>query len=318
MAIQPVAPDDRVRRDLSQTLRTGPFPAALHLAIEASGLTLDQIQAWLTERGAKVSVPTLSYWRRGRSRPERAGSLRAVHLLEELFELPPDSLVQLLGPRRPRGRWLGHAPGAIDTQSLFDLPRTDLLAGVEASINVLTRMSTHITVTVGADRRTTSIRMRQLVRANVERVSRCTVMYVADDQPAHPPVVADVRFCRLGRVRIDRSVGVIVAELILDRMLGQGEPALLEYEWRFSSGTAMEYYEHRFHEPIREYALQVRFDPSQVPAQCYRYDRTGVAAPEENRRELWIGGSDTALLAEWDLPAGIVGMRWHWPPGFTD
>lgn len=307
--------DDRVRRELGQALRTGPFPAALHLAIEASGLTLDEIQVWLAEHDARVSVPTLSYWRRGRSRPERAGSLRAVHLLEELFELPSDSLISLLGPRRPRGRWLGHSPGALDVARLFDDPRSvDLLAGVGAvGLGALTRISTHITVTVDENRLTNTIRLRELLRANTDRVSRCAVLYFADEQPENPPTLSDARYCRVGRVRVDRSIGVIAAELILDRMLDAGEPALVEFEWQFSPGADIVNYEHRFAEPIREYVLQVRFDPAAVPAQCHRYDRPTASAPEGNGRELWIGGSNTALLAELDLPAGIVGMRWDWP-----
>ncbi|WP_020673979.1 hypothetical protein [Amycolatopsis nigrescens] len=309
-------PGDRMRAELRQALRTGPFTSALHLAIEASGLTLEEIQVWLAERGARVSVPTLSYWRRGRSRPERAGSLRAVHLLEELLELPADSLVSLLGPRRSRGgRWLAHPPGTVDVLSLFDEQYpSDLVAKVaEPGPGSLSRISTHVVITIGDDRSTSSIRIREVVRANVPGISRCAVLYLADEQPGNPPALADVRYCRKGRVQVDRSVGLVAAELIFDRVLGAGEPALLEFEWRFEPGMRMLNYDHRFHEPIREYVLQTRFSPDALPARCHRYDKSTPSQAECNLRELWVGGSHTALLAESDLTAGIVGMRWSWP-----
>lgn len=307
--------DDRLRQELSQALRAGPFSAALHLAIEARGMTLDQVQVWLAERGVRLSVATLSYWRRGRSRPEKPESLRAVHLLEELLDVPGEGLISLLGPRRARGRWLGHRPGNLAISQLFDDDRPDqLLDGIGTpQRGALSRLSTQVTVLMDADRLVTAVRMRELLRANVDRVFRCGVVYSADEQPELPPDLVDASYCRVGRVSADRTAGLVAGELILDRMLDAGEPALVEYEWRFSSAAPMVHYEHRFTEQTREFVLQARFTAGVIPARCYRYDRRTAVAPEGNRRELWIGGSNTALLTELDIPAGIVGMRWEWP-----
>ena len=308
------ATDARVRHELELALRNGPFPAALHLAIEASGLTLEEIRDWLGERGAHLSIATLSYWRRGRSRPERAASLLAIRLLEELLELPTNGLMSLLGPRRIRGRWIGHVPGSVAPQLLFADSRPDALmrtVGVPQQ-GRLRRVSVHVTVELGADRMVERIRIRELVRAAAHRVSRLAVLYFAEERPDQPPELAVVANARVGQVETDRSAGLVVAELILDRVLEVGEPALVEYEWRFAPGTLMLNYEHRFVEPIREYVLQTRFAPGVVPAQCHRYDRRTVAAPEGNHTELWIGAADSALLAETDVPSGIVGMRWSW------
>lgn len=308
--------DEGVRDELRLALRNGPFSSALHLAIELRRLTLEEIQVWLAEHGARLSVATLSYWRRGRSRPERAGSLRAVRLLEELLELPTDSLVSLLGPRRPRGRWLGHTPGTMNLAVLFgDARPVDLLAGVGMSRpETLSRVITHVTIGIDENRLATSVHMSELVRANVNRVSRCAVMFISDERPDNPPALANVRYCRVGRTQVDRTAGIVVAELVLDRVLEAGETALLDYEWRFTPGVHMVHYEYLFREPIREYILQVGFAAGTVPARCERYDRRTAVAPAGNNRELWIGGSNTALLAESDVPAGIVGVRWDWPP----
>ena len=106
-------------RDLAHALRTGPFSAALHLAIEDRGVRLEEIQRQLAAAGVNLSVTTLSYWRRGRSRPERPESLKAVRLLERILALPEESLMAQLGPRRPRGRWLTRPPGTIEVDRLF-------------------------------------------------------------------------------------------------------------------------------------------------------------------------------------------------------
>jgi hypothetical protein len=308
------ATDDRVRHELELALRNGPFPAALHLAIEVSGLTLEEIRDWLGERGAQLSIATLSYWRRGRSRPERAASLQAVRLLEGLLELPPNALMALLGPRRLRGRWIGHVPGSLSPDLLFADPRPEeLLRTVGATRqNRLRRVSVHVTVEIDAERMVERILVRELVRAAADRVSRLAVLYFAEERPDQPPELTGVANARIGQIETDRSVGLIAAELILDRVLDVGEPALVEYEWRFAPGTLMVNYEHRFVEPVREYVLQTRFAPGVVPAHCHRYDRRTVAAPEGNHTELWIGAADSALLAETDVPSGIVGMRWSW------
>jgi hypothetical protein len=94
-----------VKVDGMPTRTETPFPRALDQAIASSGLSLDRVRARLARHGVQVSIATLSYWRSGRSRPERRDSLRAVRILEEQFGLSPGSLTELLGPRRPRGRW---------------------------------------------------------------------------------------------------------------------------------------------------------------------------------------------------------------------
>lgn len=134
--------------ELAVALRTGPFDHALRLAIRSRGLTLDRLRVRLLERGVRTSLASLSNWQRGRCRPERALSLRAVRELEDILGLSGDSLVALLGPRRPRGRWLtgpqvtvtAQAPDAVRVrlivetaagQAVFDheLPPPGIIAG---------------------------------------------------------------------------------------------------------------------------------------------------------------------------------------------
>src|SRR3954471_7119606 len=110
-----------VEDDLLQMVRNGPFDVALQAAIQARGLTLETLQRRLRERRIHVSLSSLSYWQRGRTRPERADSLRAGRGLEIILDLPRHSLITLLKPpdSRPTGTWLSMdeifpEPGARD------------------------------------------------------------------------------------------------------------------------------------------------------------------------------------------------------------
>jgi hypothetical protein len=304
----------RLDEELNQALRSGPFSAALHLAIERGGLTLEEIRDWLGERGVQLSLATLSYWRRGRSRPERAKSLDAVRLLETLLDLPANGLVALLGPRRARGRWVDHVPGSVTPHLLFGDRRPERVLqriGIEQRRRIR-RISTQVQVEVGPQRLVHRICVREVIEALADRVTHGAVLYIADEEPDRPPRLRVVRNARLGEVEVDRTLGLIAAELVFDRVLQTGDRALLEYEWYFDHGMRMVNYEHRFMDPVREYLLQICFAPEAMPAHCRRYDRRTALAPEGNHAELWIGGSGTALLAETDVPAGIVGMRWTW------
>src|SRR5690348_9815280 len=102
---------DVATTELETALRGGPFHVALRAAIAARGLPLQRVQHHLSRYGVKVGVTSLSYWQQGARRPQRPESLRAVRALEEILQLPDESLIRLLAkadqrcdPQRPAGR----------------------------------------------------------------------------------------------------------------------------------------------------------------------------------------------------------------------
>ncbi|MER5349706.1 hypothetical protein ABT093_05165 [Kitasatospora sp. NPDC002551] len=296
---------------------TGGFADTLHVAIEASGLSLDRIRAALAQRGVRVSVTTLSYWRRGRSQPERASSLRAVHLLEELLGLPHSTLSALLGPPRPRGRWAANASAShLRLEDVWPGERdiSDVFAELDAPpAGELERLSVHDSYYVDADRRGNLLRMRQVVRATVAGVTRCLVVHKADEEATGCPEITGVRHGRLGRVRRRPEAGLIVGEVMLDRPLGLGDSTVFEYEVEIPSGGAeTAEYSRRFATPVREYVLQVHFDPATVPVHCERYDRDPGADVDRRREQLWIGASASAHVLAPDQQPGHIGVRWEW------
>ncbi|GAA2974543.1 XRE family transcriptional regulator [Actinokineospora diospyrosa] len=284
-------------RDPSRVPRGGTFAQALDAAITARGLTLDRVRYHLAEQGVDVSVATLSYWRRDRRRPEREESLRAVQALESLLGLPATSLITLLGPPKPRGRWL-RRPSELPMAAEFDDPDE----GESCLVSV------HDVFTVGDDHAERGARSRLVVRGERGRVTRCLVRYQADT-PDFPPALVDVRFCRRGRVRVDET-GLMVAELVLDRALREGEHAVVEYEMAAAPGPPVEFYYRQFLAPVAEYSQQIQFEGAR-PAHCHGFRQSSLSAPEVVE-PLAVGPSGASSQVGFNLAPGVFGTRWSW------
>ncbi len=129
------------RERLEEALVTGPFSLALKQAIRASGLSLDRLQHKLGERGTPVSKTALSYWQHGRTRPERPESMRALAAVEEVLGLEAGSLSALLGPPRPRGRWLVQRPETLRADQAWARPDglARALQAMDSSVDALPR-----------------------------------------------------------------------------------------------------------------------------------------------------------------------------------
>ena len=295
----------------------GSFAELLHDAVEASGLTLYAIQQRLALSGVNVSVTTLSYWRRGRSRPERAASLRAVPLLEELLGLPDHALSGRLGSPRPRGRWAVKQPlteaRRLDELWPDDPWLLDVLEELEAPpAESLERLSIHDDYHVDARSGQYLLRVRQVVRATTDRVSRCIVGFKSNEAMDDPAVFNLVRHARVGRIRHRPDSAFVLAELVLDTPLNTGDTAVFDYEVLMSNAEPATNCDRRFTTPAREYVLQVHFDPAAVPAHCYHYERDCGDPRDRLRTPLWIGSSGTAHVVALDAQPGVVGIRWEW------
>lgn len=305
--------------ELARAIRTGPFELAIKLALRDSGLSLDRIEHRLSCQGLRVSASSLSNWQTGRSRPERPESIRALRGLERLLGLPPNSLLRLLGPRRPRGRWIRHVPGSVRYDALFD--DHERLAAILAEVNDSDErrwrsVSVDERVTLGRNRQFRLVQIRQLITALVDGVDGCVAFFHAEDGPV-PEIVAP-NGCRLGRTRTDAHGGITVAELLLDHRLDQDDVVLLEYEFRFATGAApadaepADYYYRAFREPCRHYLLRVRFDRAATPVRCRAFRADRIGSPFIDNRSLPCQRGRTAHLFAEDNPAGIVGIRWEW------
>ncbi|MQY02948.1 helix-turn-helix domain-containing protein [Actinomadura macrotermitis] len=265
------------------------FAGALRDAVQSSGLTLERVRHRLGQRGLTVSVATLSYWQRGRSRPR---SRVVVTALEEILQVPPGTFTGLLDDPGPGAAELWPDPAAY--------------AGVVAQLDrsgdhQLERLSVHDVFRLGPDRRPAGLTVREVLRATGDDVDRVVCVHPAAEDGAE---IGWLRYCRAGRVR---TVGGLLGfELVFDRVPAVGDTVVVEYGIAFAPGAPPAHrYLRRFPRPVRDYLTVVRFDPQTLPARCYgRYGGVG--------RELWIGTSGSAHLALGDVRRGVVGVEWEW------
>lgn len=296
---------------LARVLRDGPFEAALSAAVDRSGLTLDRIREHLASRGVRISRATLVYWRQGRSRPEREASLEAVAALEQVLGLPRASLLALLGPRRPRGRWAGHTPGTLPHSTVWP-PVTQIMQRLAAPAegDLLVR-SVHDVLTLGPERCERVLRVRKVVESAVDRAFRLISYYQIDDPERDAPRLGRVWYGRAGRAEVARRYGLMAAEILLDQPLGRGDRTMVEYELCFPPGRPLLFYQRWFTRPTAEYALVVDFG-AQPPARCHRITQRSPGAPERAESEVWVGAGGVVQSIATDVPAGAVGLRWQW------
>jgi hypothetical protein len=298
-----------VEDDLLQIVRNGPFDVALRASIQARGLTLETLQRRLRERRIHVSLSSLSYWQRGRTRPERADSLRAVRGLEIILELPPHSLITLLKPpdSRPTATWASMdeiLPGP-SARGLLD----EIGHRIDGRVSCL---SLHDRYVVGPDRRVRSVQTRAVLQAQHPGVDRWICLY--HNEHGILPDHKQASRCRFGRIRTDTGSALMASELLFDRPLARGETYLIEYGFGFPVPGPPSTEESRgFRYPQHEYLLEIEFDPSTVPARCYRTWRFGAESRAAEETDLRMSSSHTVHIIEFGLqPGGQLGIRWEW------
>ncbi|MFE5946217.1 hypothetical protein [Streptomyces sp. NPDC056480] len=302
--------------DLAQLLHTGPFHLALRTALAVRGLPLQRVQHHLAHRGVKVGVTSLSYWQQGARRPQRPESLKAVRALEEVLQLPGNSLLRLLTDDAS-ARSEVERPAARSYRSLVEASGSveELLAGLESPTDGgLHTVGHHERVRVGAGRELVGRDSQQVVRAHRDGVDRYLAIHHGDQgcDPSRVGVRA-AENCRTGRVRWDAETGVLVAELLFDTRLRAGDTYLFSYGFEDGTGGPSGEYVRGFSFAGGQYVLQVRFDEAALPVRCRRFAQASAGAPRGGRAELTVSGRHrTVHVVEQGVRPGILGIDWDW------
>ncbi|OWA04317.1 hypothetical protein B9W62_29335 [Streptomyces sp. CS113] len=307
---------DVATAQLDSALRGGPFHVALRAAIAARGLPLQRVQHHLSRHGVKVGVTSLSYWQQGARRPQRPESLRAVRALEEILQLPEESLIRLLSEadaetseRPPAGRsYRAHlaASGVLD----------GLLAelGYPAPDGGVHTLGHHERIRIGPGRELAGRESHLIVRAHHDGVDRFVAVHHGD--PGCVPARMSVRAlenCRTGRVRTHQETGVLVTELLFDTRLRAGDTHLFRYGVEDGTAGVSREYVRGFGTAGGQYALQVRFDAAALPVRCHRFTQHSPAAPRGGRQELALSGQHRSVhLVEPRIRSGMLGIGWDW------
>ena len=293
------------------------FAHGLRTAIRLRGLTLDEVQRRLADRGVLVSSVTLSYWSRGRSQPERAESLRAVGLLEGILDVPTGALVGLLAPPRPRGPRRAHVPVSVDRWQLWDQAhRLDTVLAKVGSLDDerLCLLFVHDRLEVDDRHRPVRITVTEVLRAQRDRADRALFIFHTGEEGGHTPEPSVLRGGTLGRVRTDEDAGFVVSEVLFDRLLDRDETIVVEFALTYVTGIppSIVEYDRRLPHPVRQYLLEVDFHPHAVPVRCYETERPTIDVQRRDLREVTFGGAARAHRALFDVGAGIHGLRWEW------
>ncbi|MGO1054927.1 hypothetical protein [Crossiella sp. CA198] len=305
--------DQRQESALHQALSTGPFHLAFRLAIRRSGLGIEGVSRRLHARGLPVSTSSLSYWQRGNRRPEREESLNAVRAVEELAGLPADSLVALLGPRRPRGRWLDRVHGRPKVEHSLELSAPARLPELDTGrANAQLRQLKHDWLClVDARRHEVEHRVRQVFQALEDGVDRF-VAFQAVPPGAIRPAYRAVTDCRIGRQTHDPESGLFAVEIVFDHVLRARETYAIETAQLPAPGQADGFIQYGCRAEVRDLLLRVRFDRAELPLRCHRYRSRLGAGDREVFGEITPGPSGAAHHAVLDAQPGIYGLAWSW------
>jgi hypothetical protein len=284
------------------------FPGAFAEALTRRGVTLAWLHARLAECGSPVSTTALSYWRSGRSQPERGTSLDALAEIERLLRVAPGELTSRLGPsRRP-----GPRPGERSMQELFAetpgvVPALAAL-GFEGLYDELVEQLRHITIDLDEAGRATTMEVRAIMQARHDGARRTPLIVTLDDV-SMAPTFRPVAGCSIGRSFLDPDTGVFAAELIVGRPLARDETCLYELAIELAQPSDDTWFDHYAARRLGELLIWVRFDPSRVPTRVERYVRSEYG---EEIEDLTLGGGSSVHALARAFGPGVLGIRWTW------
>jgi hypothetical protein len=305
---------DLATAELESALDAGPFHIALRAAINARGLSLQRVQHHLARRGVSVGVTSLSYWQQGARRPQRNESLRAVRALEDILQLPRESLIRLLAQSATVDAALSaarpHPSGAAAFTAVARL-RAELELPADGGLRTLGH---HECVRIGGRRELLGCDSQQVVRAHADGADR--YLAVHHGGPGWDPGRVSVQAlenCRTGRVRWCRESGVLVAELLFDARLGAGDTHVFRYAVQDGTAGPAHAYVRGFGFAGGQYVLQVRFAEEALPVRCHRIAGSSTVAAHHGHQEIALSSRHRcAHLVETHLRVGPLGIGWVW------
>jgi len=282
------------------------FPEAFAEALAMRGVSLSWLHQRLVERGHPVSPAALSYWRSGRSQPERRTSRDALAEIEHLLRVPPGGLVSHLGPsRRP-----GPRPAERTLRDMFaEHPGMETALaelGFEGLYDELVEHVRHLVIDVDRDRRVSRVQVRAVMQARRDGARRTPLLMTADES-GRVPTFVPVAGCEIGR-RVEDG-DVYAAELLLDHELAKGETSPYELTIELPEPFVDTWFDHYAARRLTELLVWVRFDAGRVPSRVERYT---IDDGDEQCEVLELGEGSTAHALARGFGPGVIGLRWDW------
>ncbi|MFD0487099.1 hypothetical protein ACFQ0O_08740 [Saccharopolyspora spinosporotrichia] len=233
-----------------------------------------------------------------------------------MLGVPEGALSALLGPPRPRGRTRQASSDAPPLSAFWadNESAVELLTRIDTSHDSkLTRLSHHDVVHVDDQGELRKIRTRKLIRAECNGADRWIIMFDGASSSETPPIIRPIRSCRLGQVLTDHARDMVVAELLFDRALARGETILIEYEI-IEPPTGLNEDDHSFCRvfrlPVRQYVIELQFDPAHPPRKCESYVGDSSGQEVEQPKSLAVDRYGRTHAVALDFGMGVFGVRW--------
>lgn len=284
----------------------GAFARELRSLIAARGITLTSLHRRLADRGNRVSMATLSYWRSGARQPESAQSLSAVEDIEEIFGLDRGRLTGLIRPVRRVGRTPQPRPafGTADIEQ--EIEETARALGTVSQAGVRDLSST-IVAHVDARGDLARIVTRALVQAIEGPLAEVPLYDVAPADVAETKTISEVIGGRVARRHRHPRGRIVCDVLALDDPVPAGGTGLIEYTESFPAGYPdRRSVWHAVDRPARQTLIWVHFHPDAVPDWCEEYTEVGE---EEVVRSRSLGKGAVHVF-RFGFGPGVLGVRW--------
>jgi hypothetical protein len=313
---QPWHPAEVSGRHVEQEPRTRPhedgsLAALLSRALDERGMSLTQLQGRLRNRGHRVSLASLSYWRSGQRRPETADSLDTIAQIEEILDLEPGRLRNGRGPSRRAGRWERPVPfGELVPTSV---PVDDALASLDltAWTDYVVEDVVHLSVDVDGAGTPTRSTSQILLRAVQDGALHYPFYVFAGADDPRPPVLSDLRGATVTGHQEVPEAGLVVWRATLPRPLAAGETAMIEAVVELGdTGEPETEWVHYAVRRLSELTVWVRFDPTHLPRSCELLVEGEDGEPR--RTPVDVSGMHSAHLTVRGFGPGRAGVLFDW------
>lgn len=290
------------------------FALAFEGALTAAGLSLRALHRELLARGHPVSVATLSYWRTGRSRPEREDSMAALACVEEILRLPAGALAFTLGAKPLRGRAAAQSIDAQARASVVFGPEHSvgrLLASLDLRMDRLERVEqTHSVVYEGPPDRF-RWRSRTVWRALEDGVDRFPVVFHSWREPGRVRI-SPLIMCEIGRLVYHDQDLLTVAEGLFPRTLARGDLMCTAIEYESSPRSWIKLPEVGTANTSGPTTLHLVFRGMPLPDDLVEFRREEFGSPPCDIQPARTSGQEASVTVA-HVTTAVVGFAWDLP-----
>lgn len=296
MTVHPVGPEGAI------------FAAALRRALAADGLSLTEVSRRAAAEGMAIDIALVASWVAEQSVPVGPDQLRVVVQLERLLHREPGELIsQLVAPRPRRQRLLTELDEATYLARGSEIRR--ILQQRQLRQLGLNAIEIDETTYVDADRLERVLVGRETLSCGVPQQQRFPIINLMDEATTGCPKVDALSGCRVVHEHRDTDIGLVVAELSLDRSLIFGEEAEVCYRVNYPPISGVSFNRLRsVLVPAESVTVRVVFDERALPERVFAVLKEG-GLDVDYPIELVDG---VATVSRAPFGPGVLGVTWDW------